>query len=1393
MINTPFEATQKVFDKVIAGQRRSQRSRNVRLYSVATHDSPTRSSRARPYASFSSLTPERSDIGRESRCTISAGNEVNCSSPRARYESQPDLTRVNAVVFQDAGEGGYDSDDSTDSSESEIDSGINTDSSSESDEWDSEPDTITEDSHEDSEPEEEHQLEKIGEYEDEREIRGETDISDGEDDEDVDDVAWSEKDSIVGLLTGIGLHRSNWGVSKAPRSLNFIDLSDGEVLLVKIGESAPQGEKFAVLTAYKPVHKKIRTIPALYPEDARTIRQRPEDPLQTLPELPRHSPVFEPTAKFTAARMKAIGIESNAYIWPEEQKLFQHVLAINERSIAWTDEERGTFLDTYLSPHIIPVVEHEPWQYRPLPIPKGREKEVVAILETKKKLGIYQASTSAYNSRIFCVMKKGKNEFRIVHDLQPMNAVTIRNAMVPPNIGEFVEEAAGRQIYTMLDMYSGFDGRKLDAQSRQMTAFQTPIGLLELSVMPQGAANSPGSFQEDMTFILEDEIPHKVSIFIDDVAVKGERTQYLTKEGEAEVLVENAGIRRFVWEHANDLHRVLHRLGRAGGTVSGKKIQAAQEKVMILGQICGPEGREPDDAKTKKIISWPTPANLREVRGFLGLCGTVRVWIKDYSKRARPLVRLTRKDVPFEWTEQCELAFVDLKDCLVSPPVLIPLDYECGRPIILSVDSSHIAMGYVLQQEDEQGRKRPARYGSVPFTKVEANYGQPKLELCGLAKAIRATRYYTSGRRFRVEVDASAIKGMLKNPDMCPDSIVNQWIHAILNHDFELVHVPGVRHKAPDALSRREPTNSELEESQPDIDDWSDEEFEGEWDEDAPKTDAYDQREMPSVLLADMENFKVKTKLEEIREYLELGRLPNVEDTRNRRRFFEQAGKYRVVNGKMYRLERGSEGSHVPKRVIHSPIERLRLMTEAHDELGHRGAHGVLETLRKRFYWPHMYQDVAHHVKSCHQCQIRSIAKSVIPPTIASPEAAIFHVVHLDVMLMPLGKYGMRYIIAARDSLTQAAEGRALAKNTSAEIARFLWEEVICRYGIVGKVITDNGPEVQGAFEVLVAKYGIPHAKISPYNSRANGVVERGHFVIREAIVKACEGEIYQWPDKVTHAFFADRVIARRSTGFSPHYLLHGVEPVLPFDLTEATYLTEGFRRGMSTVDLLALRIRQLEMRKEDLQRAADAIVKQRLASKEQFERRFAHQLTKREYQEGELVLVRNSRVERELNRKTKDRYLGPYEIVKKTKGGSYVIREMDGACLGRGIAAFRLLPYYPRGDLKLDRVPDEPEEESLEEENEIADNQAKREQTVAEIPDQDEDANGASVEDWTAIEPDEISADPEEEEDEEEECSDSSMTSMTGSGPSLTNHAYAAVLFALSRSHQPWVTRVNK
>lgn len=1055
-----------------------------------------------------------------------------------------------------------------------------------------------------------------------------------------------------------------------------------------------------VLAAYKTVDKRIKPVPGVFPGEARITRQFPEDPLTSLVVLdPANLPDFRPTARLTKERLQGLGINKEGFLWPEEERLFNFILSIHDKALAFTEEDKGFIRDDYFSPYIIPVVPHVPWKEGNIPITPGIRDRVVQLLREKIATGLYEPSQASYRSRWFCVLKKN-GSLRIVHDLQPLNKVTVRDAGGPPILDDFVEPFAGRVCYTVFDLYSGYDSRLLHESSRDLTSFQTPLGLLRITGMPQGFTNSPAEFQRCMSFVLQDEIPHKANIFIDDLPIKGPETQYLDEEGNPETLSENKGVRRFIWEHAQDVHRIMHRIKHCGAAFSAKKIQLCRPEVVIVGHKCTPAGRVPEDSKVSKILNWPVLKNVKDVRGFLGLCGTVRIWIKDYSLLARPLTELVRKGVTFDWDTRRQEAFELLKQKVASAPALRPLNYEVDRPIILSVDSSYIAVGFILAQNDETGKRVPARYGSLPFNERESRYSQPKLELYGCYRALRHWRLYLVGvKKLVLEVDAKYIKEMLNNPDLQPNASINRWIQGILMFDFELRHVPAEKHKGPDALSRKEPTKEDILEAHQDRDDEEDMvlTFEG----NIPSL-SKEEASMPSFLQRQSASSVL---IDKIHSFLRTLKVPQFKDDSARRRFMRQVSGYFAKGPHLYKRRKIG----FPIRVVLDQTTRLAILKQAHEDLGHRGSFGVFAHLKDRFFWPYMFLDVKNHVRTCHPCQLWSVKKVEVPPTISTP-SAIFTKIYVDVMFMPVAQ-GFKYIIAARDELTHVAEGRALKNLKSKTTARFFWEEIICRYGYISEVVTDNGAEVAGAFQNLLERYGIPQIKISPYNKHATGIVEQGHFAIRQAILKDCGQKISSWPERVHLAFFADRVTTRRVTGFSPYYLAHGVHPILPFDLTEASFMIEGYRSGMTSSELLALRMRQLDKREEDVARAADAIKMARMSSKEQFERRFHSRLRKIPLQPGQLVLVRDVSRDTNLAGKYTPRYAGPYEVVRMTKKETYVIKELNGAVLRQGFAGFRLLPYRSRvpSDLHLEEDEydsDQQSEEAAEMESGNSDNE---------------------------------------------------------------------------------------
>jgi hypothetical protein len=140
----------------------------------------------------------------------------------------------------------------------------------------------------------------------------------------------------------------------------------------------------------------------------------------------------------------------------------------------------------------------------------------------------------------------------------------------------------------------------------------------------------------------------------------------------------------------------------------------------------------------------------------------------------------------------------------------------------------------------------------------------------------------------------------------------------------------------------------------------------------------------------------------------------------------------------------------------------------------------------------------------------------------------------------------------------------------------------------------------------------------------------------------------------------------------------------MPGDLADATFLVNDFKPGMTSAELIEARTRQLLRLPQDVEKARTTLQKSRFKSKLAYENKFARRLRLEAYEPDALVLVRNNPIENSVSieRKTADRYMGPYRVVRQTQGRSYILAEMDGALLRHHVAAYRLIPYVQRRDL---------------------------------------------------------------------------------------------------------------
>ena len=198
-----------------------------------------------------------------------------------------------------------------------------------------------------------------------------------------------------------------------------------------------------------------------------------------------------------------------------------------------------------------------------------------------------------------------------------INRYTIRNVNLPPSVDEFSEEFAGCQVSSLIDWFSGYDQLILAKESRDITAFMTPLGLLRMTTVPQGATNSIAQFCKVVEKILELLLNYIVMLYLDNVGVKGLYTNY----GNEEAL---PGIRRFVYKHIQNLDRTLERIERAGISI-GLKSQFLKQGMTIIGFSTGSFGRLPEVTKVIKILDWSSYTCISDAKAFLGICMFYRI------------------------------------------------------------------------------------------------------------------------------------------------------------------------------------------------------------------------------------------------------------------------------------------------------------------------------------------------------------------------------------------------------------------------------------------------------------------------------------------------------------------------------------------------------------------------------------------------------------------------------------------------------------------------------------------------------------------------------------------------------------------------------------------------
>ena len=425
-------------------------------------------------------------------------------------------------------------------------------------------------------------------------------------------------------------------------------------------------------------------------------------------------------------------------------------------------------------------VNSQPIQTRPYRInPKlwtEMDKQVQNLLDQ----GIVEPSKSGYRSPVLLVIKKDKS-YRFCVDYRLLNLKTKQDAYNLPLVQDIFDQVGqmSAKWLSSLDLASGFFQIPLDKASRPLTAFQAyGSPLLQFKYLPMGLRGSPSSFQRCLDIVLSGLSGNVCLIYLDDIVVAGTGFD----------------------DHLSNIQMVFERLRSSGLKLKPKKCHFFRKELPFLGHLVNEQGTLPAPDKCKVIREFPIPENLKQLRSWLGISQYYKRYIEDYSRIARPLHSLTRKDTKWAWSAEAQKAFDTIKQALVSPKLLIFPDYN--KPFTLTTDGCKTGLGYILQQEDAHGNMKPIAYAGRKTTKSEESFGISELELAALISGLRYFQAYLSHSRFTIETDHAAIAYILKDKRPASPRIA-RWVLLLNNFNFKIATRPGTKIGNADALSRR--------------------------------------------------------------------------------------------------------------------------------------------------------------------------------------------------------------------------------------------------------------------------------------------------------------------------------------------------------------------------------------------------------------------------------------------------------------------------------------------------------------------------------------------------------------------------------------------------------------
>eukprot|EP00117_Sycon_ciliatum_P016490 scpid42895/ scgid2937/ Retrovirus-related Pol polyprotein from transposon gypsy; Reverse transcriptase; Endonuclease len=348
-----------------------------------------------------------------------------------------------------------------------------------------------------------------------------------------------------------------------------------------------------------------------------------------------------------------------------------------------------------------------------------------------------------------------------------------------PLIDDIFASLSGGRRFTKLDLKAAYTQMEVAEESRPILTLNTHLGLYRLNRLAYGITSAPALWQRAMDQLLGDLSP--VECTIDDVILTGEDDD----------------------QHLQTLEAVLKLLADAGLRMNRSKCEFFKEQVQYCGHTISAQGLHQLPSKIDAVGEALPPKNVSEVRSFIGLVTYYQRFLPDMATVLSPITALLQKNQPFQWTAECQDAFVRIKQLVASDQVL--MHYNASLPLRLATDASPYGLGAVLSHVLPDGEERPVAFASRKLSATEQRYSQIDKEALGIVWRVKKFHNYVYGRHFELLTDHQPLVSIFspsKGLPVMTAARLQRYAMFLAGHQYTILYRRTQDHCNADGLSR---------------------------------------------------------------------------------------------------------------------------------------------------------------------------------------------------------------------------------------------------------------------------------------------------------------------------------------------------------------------------------------------------------------------------------------------------------------------------------------------------------------------------------------------------------------------------------------------------------------